>query len=171
MCHPEEKEVSLYQTISMNLIFIPILVLFHQKGATKNINASSRLHTAYPSAPHIQVHFPPTPPTLPGHYWLYWLRCTSILTLFGRNRSSPHPSETHTSRRLLQSLSYDGTEYPDYPHAFELRTRVQLCDDNLEQHLEVTNKSALEPGWADGTTRLGSASAGLRGCAELVLAG
>ncbi|GLI67153.1 hypothetical protein VaNZ11_011366 [Volvox africanus] len=37
------------------------------------------------------------------------------------------------------SLSYDGSEFPDYPHPFELRTHVELCDDNLEQHLEVTN--------------------------------
>ncbi|PNW81222.1 hypothetical protein CHLRE_07g347100v5 [Chlamydomonas reinhardtii] len=37
------------------------------------------------------------------------------------------------------SYSYDGTEFPDYPYPFELTTRVELCDDNLEQTLTVKN--------------------------------
>ncbi|KAG2496379.1 hypothetical protein HYH03_005607 [Edaphochlamys debaryana] len=37
------------------------------------------------------------------------------------------------------SLDYDGQEFPDYPHPFTLTTRVELCDDVLEQRLAVTN--------------------------------
>ncbi|EFJ47250.1 hypothetical protein VOLCADRAFT_81580, partial [Volvox carteri f. nagariensis] len=39
-------------------------------------------------------------------------------------------------------LSYDGTENPDYQFPFEISNRIELCDDNLEQHLTVANKDS-----------------------------
>ncbi|GLC34306.1 hypothetical protein PLESTM_000180500 [Pleodorina starrii] len=54
-------------------------------------------------------------------------------------RNKPWKVLEQSAWSVTLSLSYDGTEFPDYPHPFELRTRIELCDDNLEQHLEVTN--------------------------------
>ncbi|KXZ53672.1 hypothetical protein GPECTOR_6g589 [Gonium pectorale] len=56
---------------------------------------------------------------------------------FVRNRHWKVVEQNEWSVTL--SLEYDGQEFSDYPHPFKLTTRVELCDDNLEQTLTVTN--------------------------------
>lgn len=43
----------------------------------------------------------------------------------------------------VQVLNATGSEDPKYPHPFELKVKVQLGDNSLQQELAVTNTGVL----------------------------
>jgi hypothetical protein len=53
-----------------------------------------------------------------------------LLHAHARQRRSPTPPSTAGQPQVLR---YDGTSVPSYPHPFELRSTVALCEDHLLQ--------------------------------------